>query len=770
MNKYVNLILACNLNGGIGLHGKLPWKAPSDIRFFKKITTECQPGKQNAVIMGRNTYNSIGKPLPGRINYVLSSSEPSVIPGTVVFKSLETAIQNACENEYVDRIFIIGGARVYNEMLEKHGSCIDWIYVTLVLGAHAACDSFIDFDHIRYGISNDNVIDMKTENGLVLQFYKFQHTIDEQNYLNLMKKIINTGDHREDRTKVGTISTFGERLVFDISHSIPFLTTKRLAWKTMLRELLWFIKGDTNNENLQAVNVHIWDGNTTREYLDSIGLPEREEGDLGPCFPAETLVLTDKGYQKIQNVNSSDLLFTHSGNWKPQKIMTRKYTGDIILLKFDGHPDFRATSEHPVYTRRQNGVIEWAPLSEISEGDCLGIKTGVNFVTQFPVVIAKDCFWYTIGYFIGNGYIQKYNNSEHIFFELLKSITSKKAYGYIIQTFPNIRVLKTTNKNVVYYCPTNLCDSIVLDYFKTINRRNIPCFVYSGNNGQQQKFLEGIYDSIGHFTTHKIFDNISLEMAYGIQKLYAKIGKKCAMHPNLLNPMACSLSVVGDCEISDILWIPIIYKKLIPTVDLPVYNFTVEDDNTYTAENFIVHNCYGFQWRHFGAEYTDCKADYTGKGVDQLSEVIRLIKEEPTSRRIIMSAWNPLAQPKMVLPPCHLLAQWYVRNGWLDCQMYQRSCDMALGVPFNIASYSVLTYMIAHVCGLKPGKFIHIMGDCHVYCNHVSAVQIQLERKPLKFPKLSFNRQITEITDFKESDFVLSDYKCHPTIKMEMAV
>merc|ERR1719361_2901407 len=128
---------------------------------------------------------------------------------------------------------------------------------------------------------------------------------------------------------------------------------------------------------------------------------------------------------------------------------------------------------------------------------------------------------------------------------------------------------------------------------------------------------------------------------------------------------------------------------------------------------------YGFQWRHFGAEYGDMHADYTGKGVDQLANVIDLIKNNPNSRRIVMTAWNPKDQPLMALPPCHMFCQFYVANGELSCQMYQRSADMGLGVPFNIASYSLLTRMVAQVCGLKAGDFVHVIGDCHVYMNHV---------------------------------------------------
>lgn len=139
-------------------------------------------------------------------------------------------------------------------------------------------------------------------------------------------------------------------------------------------------------------------------------------------------------------------------------------------------------------------------------------------------------------------------------------------------------------------------------------------------------------------------------------------------------------------------------------------------------------------------------------------------------RRIIMSAWNPVDIPIMALPPCHCLVQFYVSNGHLSCQMYQRSADMGLGVPFNIASYALLTYMIAHVTNLQPGDFVHTLGDAHVYSNHVEPLKEQLERTPRPFPTLKFKRQVERIEDFTFDDFVIEGYNPHPKINMEMAV
>ncbi|KAK9074047.1 hypothetical protein SSX86_006643 [Deinandra increscens subsp. villosa] len=179
---------------------------------------------------------------------------------------------------------------------------------------------------------------------------------------------------------------------------------------------------------------------------------------------------------------------------------------------------------------------------------------------------------------------------------------------------------------------------------------------------------------------------------------------------------------------------------------------------------------YGFQWRHFGARYTDMHADYTGQGFDQLLDVINKIKNNPDDRRIILSAWNPSDLKQMALPPCHMFAQFYVNQGELSCQMYQRSADMGLGVPFNIASYALLTCMIAHVCDLVPGDFVHVLGDAHVYSTHVRPLQDQLQKLPKPFPTLKINPEKKDIDTFVADDFELTGYNPHQKIEMKMAV
>ncbi|GJQ09254.1 hypothetical protein GpartN1_g1045.t1 [Galdieria partita] len=181
---------------------------------------------------------------------------------------------------------------------------------------------------------------------------------------------------------------------------------------------------------------------------------------------------------------------------------------------------------------------------------------------------------------------------------------------------------------------------------------------------------------------------------------------------------------------------------------------------------------YGFQWRHFGAKYRSMHDSYENEGVDQLTQIIETLKRNPNDRRMILSAWNPSAIPEMALPPCHILAQFYVSNDCLSCHMYQRSCDMGLGVPFNIGSYALLTYMIAKLVHLSPGELIYSMGDVHIYQNHLVPLTFQLNRKPRPFPRLLIKDRpnLQSIDDFLFSDFELIDYHPHSVIKMQMAV
>ncbi|MDD5749617.1 MAG: thymidylate synthase [Patescibacteria group bacterium] len=201
------------------------------------------------------------------------------------------------------------------------------------------------------------------------------------------------------------------------------------------------------------------------------------------------------------------------------------------------------------------------------------------------------------------------------------------------------------------------------------------------------------------------------------------------------------------------------YPKYSPEWEEKMQEFVeeIKNDADFAQQWGDLGPVYGRQWRDFG-------------GVDQLKDVIERIKNNPNDRRMIVSAWNPPQIPQMALPPCHLLFQFYVAEGKLSLQMYQRSCDTFLGVPFNIASYSLLLMMVAQVTGLQPGTFVHVYGDLHIYSNHFEQVKEQLSRQPRKLPTMKINPEVKNIEDFKYEDFTLENYDPYPAIKAPIAV
>ena len=518
------IVAASSALRGIGVGGKMPWRLPSELEYFKRATTavsapsaapaSARDDKENAdaagaaakahrppqrrvnaVIMGRKTWNSLPnsvRPLPGRLNVVLSRDGGSAMKPAraaadgggdglrVVCAGFEEALAVLSAPPYaesVDRVFVIGGSQVYAEAL-RHPSC-GAVHLTEVdYPGDAELDTFFPaVEPERFGLYASGPIEREAG----LRFQRLTYTArglsgagiasmlpaaapahEERQYLDAIRDILDTGAERGDRTGTGTISKFGIQMRFDLRRSFPLLTTKRVFWRGVAEELLWFISGSTDARALQEKGIHIWDGNASREYLDSIGLTEREEGDLGPV--------------------------------------------------------------------------------------------------------------------------------------------------------------------------------------------------------------------------------------------------------------------------------------------------------------------YGFQWRHFGAEYSGRDADYAGKGVDQLRELIHKIRTSPNDRRLVLTAWNPTDIPIMALPPCHMFCQFYVAHGELSCQLYQRSGDMGLGVPFNIASYALLTRLVAHVCGLRAGELSHVIGDAHVYSNHVEPLREQLRRDPRPFPTLEIRTDTDDIDKIVFGDLKIDNYTPDKKIEMKMAV
>jgi len=492
----LNFIYCKSKENIIGRNNELLFHIPQDMKYFKNITSpEYTYGCKNIVIMGYNTWKSIPekfKPLSDRINIVITKNHFDEFKGSareiLVFKSFDDCykfLSNQEENgDMLGEKFIIGGGQLYNYVYDNYSEHINKIYETsininILDMSNNDCFHYtnvIEDGYIKlnfnmsdndknFKLINDKYCDdhditilssKKKLHGVNYNIYQNEQfiNVDEYQYLKLMKNILYKNNIKPSRNSM-VISSFGEKMVFDLRKGFPLLTTKRMPFKTILRELLWFISGSTSNKDLNEKNVHIWDANASKEFIASRGL-SYEEGELGPV--------------------------------------------------------------------------------------------------------------------------------------------------------------------------------------------------------------------------------------------------------------------------------------------------------------------YGFQWRNFGADYNDKNST----GVDQLQNVIDLINNDPFSRRIILSAWNPCDLDKMVLPPCHVMIQFSIDKEFIDAQLYQRSGDMFLGVPFNIASYSILLHIIGSITGYTPRYFHHVIGDAHIYTNHINAIGEQIHRIPNKSPTLKLKKKLIDINNIDEEDFILEDYNHYRAIKAEM--
>ena len=487
----LNIILCLANDRILGVNNDLYVKIQEDLKYFRKITSDnYYKDKPNVLIMGYNTFKSIGKPLPNRLNIVISKNHTEELDDMSItnFPSLRDVFQYLEYKDDIGKTFVIGGASIYMEVFKNYLPMIDTIHYTRVTCNVTNTDKNTDTNNglkycdlpilklineryfnlvnkterIGQGLCFDLDTNTYIEKTLEYSFNVYQNcntiNTEENQYLKLLNEILFENNVKESRN-ANVLSKFGTRMEFDLRKGFPIITTKRVPWKTVLRELLWFISGSTDNRILKNKGVNIWNANGSREFLDSRGL-NLETDDLGPV--------------------------------------------------------------------------------------------------------------------------------------------------------------------------------------------------------------------------------------------------------------------------------------------------------------------YGFQWRHFGAEYVDFDTDYSGKGIDQLRNIINEIKSNPSSRRLILNSWNAIDIDKMALPPCHVMVQFNIDKEFIDCQLYQRSGDMFLGVPFNITSYAFLLHIIGHLTNYIPRNLVHIIGDAHIYEQHIDAVSKQLMRVPNRFPKLTISGELHDIDDIDENVFKIINYDCYSTISAPM--
>ena len=820
----INLIVCVDNNYGIGKYNTLPWHYTKDFQFFKDTTTSHilknknqlinNKHLKNVVIMGYNTYISIPetyRPLKNRINIILTKkqiiheSNENIIYFNNILSILYYLHKN---NKNINNVWIAGGATIYKQFLDLQ--IIDYIYMTTI-NKNFQCDTFFpnkylkcfniidkelyfDFNKLSYSIKKDQ---------LEILIYQYQNK-DEIKYLQTIQKILLKGTSKIDRTKIGTLSIFGKSFKYNIkNYRLPLFTHRKMFFRGIVEELLFFISGKTNTKLLEDKNVNIWKGNTSREFLDSQNLQNLKEGDMGAgypfqlrhfganylnadadytgqgfdqinyivdqiknnptsrrilfsywnpadlnkvalpsCFLKNTLVLTQRGYIQIQNVTLSDLVLTHNGNWKPINNIQYKLYNDKIYTIMCRHNNklINVTKEHPFYVAEYsynnsyniNTNMIWCKAEDLNINKhllCMPINKienlhSINLYNNIKPISLDQC--YLLGYFLKNGFIKTITNSL---------LTTKKYYIYVhidkdeIYDFINIHfhlLFDSNINNYNRYLINNKEWCNILDEFgNKVYNKKIPEWVQNLPKINIMKFLQGFNDA-NHIINNridfnKIFKIISSNVAFGLQRLYAKLKIYMTLKYNKYNNSNNKarphyiLEIIKDSELIDnnfmYFQISDIYSI---TKNIDVYNFEVADDNSYIVQNIAVHNC-------------------------------------------------------------HLLYQFYVNQdkNELSCNFYQRSSDFVLAANFNIVSAAVLTFMLCHITGYNPGKIIHNIGDIHIYNNHIDETKKMLNNYPHTFPILHIkddNKLITKLEDFKYEHFKVLLYNSYDKYAFSMAV
>lgn len=821
----VQVVMACvrlpDDRLGIGHAGGLPWpRLAVDLERFRVLTS----GSADAiavVVMGRRTWDSLpanARPLRNRLNIVLASDGCSVEQACLENRTMGGVMRVSVPDlstiismleswsPQPSKVSVIGGAALFEHALASpwcalaHVTHIDMGLPTASHDTAVACDTSLPAgtfrDSSRWAAWSSSlprtceavgrytfVTYVASERGEDAAATTAGAPHAELQFTDLIRTVLREGHERTDRTGTGTRSLFGAQpLRFDMRYgSMPVLTTKRVFWRGVVEELLWFMRGSTDARELAARDVHIWDANGSRAALDAAGLPDRPEGDLGPCFVSGTLVCLGDGYSAIQEVQCGDVVHTHRGNLcAVTRVMHRLYTGDMVDVHVTGlHEPIRCTPEHPFYVRQRHTSPRFVPAGDLAQpgsGNAyfVGMKIGAEDAPAVRAALYADHprlydpeFWWVMGMFVGCGgvFVPDVAACD---VRVRLSVGGKLPHGERLRRIMQTATVTSGSDG----CWTYTCgESDVVSVLTMFGSKRaveagdalcIPALVYAAPRDSIKSFLEGVAD--GQRPGRPVGRALTLQL----QRLVARLDVGTATEGAV------------DAFVEDgYMWHAVQRTVILQVFGVSVHNLSVDADESYVVHNAAVHNCYGFQFRHYGARYVDAHTDYAGQGIDQIAEVVRLLRTDPMSRRIILSAWNPAAQTQMALPPCHVLCQFYVVSGapsTLSCHMYQRSVDIGLGLPFNIASYALLTCILAHVTGMRPGELIITMGDAHIYSNHVDAMRRQLALDPRAFPRLTIGFEPHEV-DFpadahllRADQFKLVGYNPRPSIPMPMAV
>lgn len=812
MNKIILIaaVTKCkNSKLGIGFKNKVPWNLPEDLKFFKDTTLN------KVVVMGRKTYESIGKPLKNRLNIVLTKDihYKSNDKDVLVNNSLSDLINflKKMDSEYKE-IYIIGGQEIYTQFLGITG-LVHSIIITEVSKNSKTdvieCDTyfpeipwnFVISDYTLDVVSKNNdykfkiikYINKKLETD-INEIYNVNYTINqkyisnESLYINLVKDIMKNGNIREDRSGVGTISKFGCQLKFDISQTIPLLTTKRVPWKMAIEEMLWMLRGSIDSLELQKKGIKIWNGHTSREFLDKSGFSHYKQGEipygyghqirnaggdtfnckkcdteneisgfdqlqfimnelksnpfsrrikwnlwtshqmiktpLPCCFPAKTLILTENGYKNIENVNLDDKLYTHKGNWKNIVNIQTKYYNDT-MYEFK----LQYNSKKIKATREHPFFVKNIDASQL-ENDPYWCKAE-NLDKEKHVMCLPINKKNVIHQF--NSDISIINENEWFllgFFIDNGFIDLNQSKFYLIinkkQTFVYDKISKVLHLTLVSESDT---------IYECYNETWLEILKDFDNLPHNKKIPEWIQDSpkemIQWFINgHTLSD--TCEIGYFTSSENFAYGLQ-RLYAKLKIMTSVNCHVLINKETNDT-QNTFTITKIQNQINDDYITFPISDIKTITQENPI--QVYNFEV------------------IDDNSYTVQNV-----------SVHN-----------CHADLQFYVEENndikYLSAMVGMRSNDIACGNPFNIFGYSVLVYIIAMKCNMVPKELIFNLGDAHIYNTHLNKITEQISKTIKSQPILHLNENIKnkDFNDITIDDFEIVGYYPHPTIKYEMAI
>ncbi len=793
-----NLIACVDNKYGIGKNNTIPWSYSKDFKIFRQLTSE----KNNVVIMGYNTFLSLpenNKPLKNRLNIVLTSkSNLNNSDNLLYFNNIISILLYLDLNKKnINDVWIIGGSYIYKEFLDLQ--IINYIYLTKIPEHDFNCDvlfpeyylkyfnvidSYIEFDYNKhsYSINKDK---------LEFLLYKYKNK-DEINYLNMIKKILNKGLYKLDRTNIGTISLFGKSFKYNIrNYRLPLFTHRKMFYRGIIEELLFFISGKTDTKLLENKNVNIWKGNTTREFLDSRNLNHLEEGDMGAgysfqlrhfgakyinaktdytnqgfdqleyvvdllknnpnsrrilfsywnpsdlnkvalpsCFLKNTLVLTKNGYIPIQYIKLNDIVYTHKGNWKSiNNLQSKIYEDKIYQITCRYNTKYiKTTKEHPFYvcdfqyinnTFNINNNKYWCKAENLDLNKhllCMPINKNnilyqINLFNNKRDITLDQC--YILGYFLKNGY-KSLDKNYYVY--ILNNNTD--LYDKLNLHF-HLTLYKEKNNYNQYLINNKEWYNILEEFGNKIYNKIIPQWIHNLPKINIMQFISGLNDANNNFNTTFKYKTLSKHLAFGLQHLFAKLklflSIKYISNTNKYPRYKYELDLIENYKLIDDNYLYFQISDISAKYKRTnVYNFEVADDNSYIVQNIAVHNC-------------------------------------------------------------HILYQFYVdtNKNELSCSFYQRSSDFVLAADFNIVSAAILTFMLCHLTGYKPGKIIHNIGDIHIYKNHIEETKKMLHNKPNNFPLIHINdpdKKIKKITDFKYEDFKILFYNSYGKYNFKMAV